>query len=623
MPALYWLPKHPSWREALDSARRLPPFDAISSLTKLANYSLDFVQTEKLDRAALSCIGGCPAHPFQDRAVRLAVLGSSTLKHLSSGIRIAALRRGFWIELFEGEYGTYYQELADPNSALRAFSPQFVLLALDAQHLAGTNPSVNASMQLLQSCWSSAKELGATVIQQTVMPVEPSLLGNNDHRLTSSPAAFVTALNAELRQKTVEAGVELLALDSLVVPDGLAAWHDRTLWYHAKQEVHPRMAPEYGDHVARIVAACRGRSAKCLVLDLDNTLWGGVVGDDGLNGIVLGQGSAIGEAHLALQRYAKGLAARGCILAVCSKNDEQVAREVFERHPEMLLRLPDIASFVANWSDKAQNLRTIAESLNIGLDSLVFVDDNPFERDLVRRELPMVAVPELPPDPALYVSCLAAAGYFEATTVTAEDVERTQQYQQNARRDELRASCTDVTAYLRELDMELECGSFTPESVARVTQLINKTNQFNLTTHRYGQADVEGLLDDPGALTLQFRLRDRFGDNGLIAVVIGVRNGTAIELDTWLMSCRVLGRKVEQATLSVIATQARSMGADRLIGTYLPTAKNGMVKDHYPKLGFDELETLATGAARWSLPLDRLVTMPEFIRIRGGAAHAE
>jgi FkbH-like protein len=336
---------------------------------------------------------------------------------------------------------------------------------------------------------------------------------------------------------------------------------------------------------------------------------GGVIGDDGVEGIVLGQGSAAGEAFLAFQAYAKDLAKRGVILAVCSKNDEANAVSAFEQHPEMVLRRSDVACFIANWDDKATNIRTIAQQLDIGLDSLVFVDDNPFERNLVRTALPMVAVPELPDDPALYATCLADAGYFEGLGVTDEDRERTRHYQSNTARAHLKAQAMDQTSYLRQLEMKLVWRRFDKIGLQRIVQLINKTNQFNLTTRRYTEADVLAVMGDPAAFGLQFRLLDRFGDNGMIAVVIGRRVGGAdIMLDIWLMSCRVLGRGVEEAILDVVIAETRHLEGRRLIGVYSPTAKNAMVRDHYPKLGFVFLEQASDGTTRHQLDIETYMT---------------
>ncbi|HSU04783.1 MAG TPA: HAD-IIIC family phosphatase, partial [Acetobacteraceae bacterium] len=390
-------------------------------------------------------------------------------------------------------------------------------------------------------------------------------------------------------------------------------------WHHAKQEVAPAAAPMYGELVARLLAAIQGRSAKCLVLDLDNTVWGGVVGDDGLEGIIIGQGSASGEAYLEFQDYCRELSRRGVILGVCSKNDEANALEPFDKHPDMLLRRADIACFVANWSDKAANIRQIAAELNIGLDALVFIDDNPFERNLIRRELPMIAVPEVTEDPVSFIAAIADAGYFEAVAITNEDRERTAQYHGNRAREALRSSTTDLEGYLRGLEMQLLWRTFDRVGLARTVQLINKSNQFNLTTRRYTEQDVLAVMDDPTAFGLQLRLLDRFGDNGVIAIIIGrLQPDRDLLIDTWLMSCRVLGRQVEPTTLNLIAEQARLLGAQRLLGDYVPTRKNGMVQDHYAKLGFTVMEATSGGGSRAVLDLARFTPIPTFIHVSGG-----
>jgi FkbH-like protein len=395
----------------------------------------------------------------------------------------------------------------------------------------------------------------------------------------------------ELRARADAQGVDVIALDAWCARHGLWSWHDPALWHRAKQEIHPNAAPFYGDLVARLLAAAQGTSAKVLVLDLDNTLWGGIIGEDGLAGIALGQGSAAGEAFTEFQRYVHALGRRGIILAVCSKNEESNALEPFERHPEMILKRDDIACVMANWDDKATNLRAIAATLNVALDSVVFVDDNPAERAIVRRELPMVAVPELPSDVSLFPAALSEAGYFEGRQITQDDLARGRHYQANAARSRHIAATTDMEGYLRSLEMRAIWGRFDAANKARVVQLVNKTNQFNLTTRRITDAEVDTLIEDSSALTVHIRLVDRFGDNGIIAVVIGAfaPDSRDMELHTWLMSCRVLGRGVENSTLNIIAEQARALGAERLIGVYRPSAKNAMVRDHYAKLGFVSL----------------------------------
>jgi FkbH-like protein len=612
---LDWLPELATWDQDLKVARSQPPGQALPAFQALAASRVDLVRTEKLDRAAQKYLAEHSGE-VDSPTVRIALLGSSTLSHLVSGIRVGCLRRGLIAEIYEARYGSYRQELADPGSALHAFRPHVLLLALDARHLTmADSATADDALESMRACWRAAREqLHCAVIQQTALPCLPPLLGNNEHQV-ASPGATVQRINERLRKEAAEHGVHLLSIDQFSFEQGLAYWHDPALWHRAKQEVHPRAGGLYGEQVGRIVGALRGKSCKCLVLDLDNTLWGGVIGDDGLAGIVLGQGNALGEAYLAFQRYAQALSRRGVILAVCSKNDPANAMLPFESHPEMVLNKEDIAVFVANWQDKASNLRAISQSLNIGLDSLVFVDDNPVERLLVRRELPMVGVPELPEDPAYYVDCLSRAGYFEALAMTEEDRERTSQYRANLQREELRSAATDMDSFLRDLKMELGWQAFSPHELSRVVQLINKTNQFNLTTRRYLESQVVEMLSDPRWLTLQFRLTDVYGNNGIIAIVIGeLACGGDLRVDTWLMSCRVLGRKVECATLGVLVEQAREKGAVRLVGEHRPTAKNGMVRDHYRDLGFQPLESLPDGTTRWALDLAGF--QPEATHIR-------
>ena len=625
MTELHWLPTIPDWRTRL-RALDADPVGAWDECVALANGRINFVLTNALDQSMRRLFPAPPAG-LQTKPVRLAVLGSSTLTHVLPGIRVAGLRRGIWVEIFESDYGQYLQELSDPGSGLHAFKPTAILLALDAHHLtAGLTAGMDTSaataalsevQERLQTAWRLARDaFHCPILQQAALPVHLPILGGNEHRLPGSRSGFVARFNADLRTWAEDAGVDILSVDDRAARDGVAAWHDPALWHRSKQEVSPVASPLYGDLVGRWLAANQGRSSKCLVLDLDNTVWGGVIGDDGLEGIALGQGSPLGEAYAAFQDYCRELSRRGIILAVCSKNDESNAIEPFDKHPDMVLKRSDIACFVANWSDKAGNIRAIAEALNIGLDSLVFIDDNPFERDLVRQELPMVKVPEVSDDPVGYPVALSDAGYFEGLSVTDEDRDRTSQYQGNKARDALKASATDLPAYLRGLDMKLVARPFDRIGLQRIVQLINKSNQFNLTTRRYTEEDVLAVMADPDAFGLQLRLLDRFGDNGIISIIIGRLQETQdLLIDTWLMSCRVLGRQVEPTTLNLIAAQARRLGARRLIGEYVPTQKNGMVRDHYARLGFTVAATNDTGGSRNLLDLTEFQPAATFITV--------
>ena len=379
----------------------------------------------------------------------------------------------------------------------------------------------------------------------------------------------------------------------------------------AKIAFDQRFLPLYADHVGRLLGALKGKARRCLILDLDNTLWGGVIGDDGMEGIRLAQGDAVGEAFLNTQATALALRERGIVLAVSSKNTDAIARQVFREHPDMLLREDHLAVFQANWNDKATNIAAIAESLSLGLESMVFLDDNPMERDLVRQMLPEVAVPELPQDPAFHARTLLAAGYFEAVAFSAEDSARADFYQDNARRVALQSAAGDLDSYLASLRMVMTIAPFDTTGRARIAQLIAKSNQFNLTTRRYSETEVAALADDSEGLALQIRLADAFGDNGMISVLIcRPRDRQTWEIDTWLMSWRVLGRRVEQMALREVVGLARTRGIRRLIGVFVPTERNAIVAGHYAGLGFAPL-TEPDAQGRSECVLDTATDLPE------------
>ena len=620
-PTMSWLPAAPDFRgdlrAALDQAK---PTDRLEGLAALAGHRLGFLETVQLDRA-LARLDMKEASGFQ--TVRLAILSSSTVDHLPPAIRVAGLRRRLLIEVHSGSYGQYRQDLLDSDSALHRFKPEAALFSLSAREaiagvpLAATSAEVDAAIGRLigelRSLWRKAREIGAAVIQQTFLDVSEPLFGGYERMVPGAPGAVVARLNDRLAEAAAEDKALLLDVARASQRDGIDAWFDVGRWLQGKLEIAPQAGPSYGDLAARILAAQRGLSKKCLVLDLDNTLWGGVLGDDGLDGIVLGEGSAAGEAHLALQHYAKQLKERGIILAVCSKNDARIAEAAFRDHPEMVLRRADIAAFQANWDDKAQNLKAIAARLNIGVDALVFVDDNPIERARIRQSLPMVAVPEMPDDPAHYVRCLAEAGYFEAVAFTADDRSRAEQYAANAEREAMLGSAESMDEFLRGLKMTAVYGPFTAVDHARVVQLINKTNQFNTTTRRYAGEEVARIMDDPDSLTLQFRLLDRVGDNGLVSTMIlrpTPADDDVLEIENWVMSCRVFGRELEFEAMNVAVEAARERGARALIADYIPTAKNDVISKLYPSLGFTEIDGAApaNGATRWRLDLADYVT---------------
>jgi FkbH-like protein len=463
--------------------------------------------------------------------------------------------------------------------------------------------SVQGVIGYLQALRNGIKaHSNAVCIFQTIAPPVEALFGSLDRALPGTMRNLIDTINRELVNYVLGSGNLLLDVAGLAETVGLSDWHNAQLWNIAKLSFSDEFIPLYADHVARIIAALRGKSRKVLILDLDNTVWGGVIADDGLEGIEIAQGDATGEAHLAVQRLALALRQRGIILAVSSKNTDEVARAPFEKHPEMLLKLDHIAVFQANWKDKASNIQAIAQELSLGLDAMVFLDDSPVERGLVRKLLPQVAVPELPEEPAYYARTLAAAGYFEAVAFAAEDLGRAGFYQDNAKRANLQKQVGGVEAYLASLDMTITFQPFDASGRARIVQLINKSNQYNLTTRRYSDPEVTALENDPAIFTLQVRLADLFGDNGMISVVICRPTEAAVwEIDTWLMSCRVLGRRVEHVVLRELLEHARAAGIQKLHGVYRPTERNKLVVDHYAKLGFAKIMEEESGLTRWEL----------------------
>lgn len=626
----HWLPEPTDFRARLKAAAAAGDArERLEKLASLAAHRLGFVETIQLDRA-LGEVARAPVDGFT--RIRMALLSACTVDHLAPAIRTAGLRHRVLFDVHVGAYGQYRQEILDAASALDRFRPETVALALTARDVVARVPlaaseaeadaAIARSIAELRELWNVARRrFKATVVQQTFLDTAEPLFGSHDRLVPAAPSRLIARLNDQLARAAAEEGVLLLDVAAQSARDGIDAWFDVTRWLQGKLEIAPNAAPRYGELLARLIAAARGRSRKCLVLDLDNTLWGGVIGDVGVNGIVLGEGSALGEAYLAVQRYAKQLKERGVILAVCSKNDPAIAEAAFREHPEIVLKRSDFAAFVANWGDKAENLRAIAERLNIGLDSLVFVDDNPVERARIRASLPSVAVPELPDDPALYVRALADAGYFEAVSFTAEDRSRAESYAANAEREALKNVAQSMDDFLRGLQMTVEYGPARPVDLPRVTQLLNKTNQFNATTRRYAAEEVSELATSTAACVLQFRLLDRFGDNGLVSVMILRRasdEADALEIDNWVMSCRVFGRQLEFEAMTIAVEAARAAGARTLRARYVPTDLNGVISGLFESLGFCRLPAPedAAGASRWRLALADYTPRPTFIARR-------
>jgi FkbH-like protein len=611
---LAWLPPAPDDFIARCRALGDASADVGRTIRTLAGHSLDLNQLIRLERG-IHAARAARSDLSPLRKLTLAVLSNATVDFLVPALVGSAARHGMDLTCVTAPYDQVMQESLDPQSEINLSAPDVALLAVDFRGLplrqaigdaASAREIVASCLAYLATARTAIKRNGgALCILQTVVPPPEALFGSMDRIVPGTLRWSIDAFNRELAQSVV--GTEDLLLDVAAIAEsvGVANWHCPRQWNMGKFPFAESVVPLYAEHAARLLGALRGTSRRCLVLDLDNTIWGGVIGDDGLEGIKLSQGDATGEAHLELQREALSMRQRGIVLAVSSKNDDETARLPFRSHPEMVLKENHIAVFQANWNDKATNIVAIANELSLGLESLVFVDDNPAERGLVRQALPEVAVLEMPEDPAQYARTLAAAGYFEAVVFSREDMTRADFYQDNARRVALQNQAGDVDSYLASLDMRITFSPFDATGRARIAQLINKSNQFNLTTRRYTENEVRAAEHDPACFTLQVRLTDALSDNGMISVVICREHSPGVwDIDTWLMSCRVLGRRVEQMVLRELLARARERRIKTLAGRYLPTARNKLVADHYKNLGFTLLAHETDGTTAWMLTVE-------------------
>jgi FkbH-like protein len=537
---LPWLPVAPE--DFRSRIRSVSPDaqDAGPKIQRLAGYKLSVGQSRSLSktinalRAANASLA--PLSPF-----RLAVLSNATTDLVADHLPAAAARHGIDLELVLPDYDQVMQEALDPDSHVNAAKPDAVLLAVDyrwlqLERVALTGQAeqiIDQALERIQAVMEGIKAgCGAAVLLQTVPVPSAALFGSYDRAVTGTVRTLIEAVNLRIVKLAKETSSFIVDIAALAERVGTDAWFDPVRYFAFKLAFSPDCDLAYADVVGRVLGSIRGKARKCLVLDLDNTVWGGVIGDDGMEGIKVGQGSPVGEAFLAIQRLALELKGRGIILAVSSKNTDSVAREPFRDHPEMLLREADIAVFQANWLDKPSNLESIARTLNIGIDSLVFLDDNGAERAQVREALPMVGVPELPEDPSLYPWYLLAAGYFEAVSFSEEDSVRASSYAADAFRAEVMQKSRDLGDYLASLDMKITYANFTPTGRQRIAQLVNKSNQFNLTTRRYTEADVKGFEESEKTFTLQVRLEDKFGDFGMIGVIVG-QPAEGEDVPTW------------------------------------------------------------------------------------------
>ena len=545
--------------------------------------------------------------------IKVALAGDTATQMLCTAIRGMGVERGYNIDLYEADYNQVEQQMLIADSELHQFDADFIVVfqsthklgerhsllpVVDQEKLAeeriGFISSVceNPSLASKKIIYFNYPEIGDTVFGSYTNKVESSFTFqlrklNYELMLLSQkyPNLFICDV-AELQNK--------FGRDKMFAPNS-----------YANTEMVFRMdvLPFVASRVMDIISAVKGQFKKCVILDLDNTLWGGVIGDDGLEGIQLGHGLGVGKMFTEFQMWIKKLKQRGIIVCVASKNNEDTAKEPFEKHPDMVLKLDDIAVFQANWETKVDNIRTIQQILNIGFDSMVFLDDNPFERNIVRENIPAITVPELPEYPEDYLEFLYSLNLFETASYSNLDKDRTKQYQVEAQRVTFSKSFTNEVDFLKSLNMVSTVDGFTKFNTPRVAQLSQRSNQFNLRTVRYTDADIEALANDPKVIDLSFTLEDKFGDNGLIAVVImKPLDKESLFVDTWFMSCRVLKRGMENFTLNTMIERARAAGYKKIVGEYLPTSKNKMVAEHYPQLGFTTIEGSET--PQWEIDVD-------------------
>lgn len=551
--------------------------------------SLSYLQLKK----------NCARTPETPDGTRFALLGDCATQLLATAIRGYALEMNLPLRVFEADYDQIDAQLMDTGSEFYAFAPETVLLYRCTEKLyerfVRTPLDARAAfaeteIEKIRAEWARVQHgTKADILFFAFLPMDDGVFGSYALREGSAFPYQLLKLNYLLAEAAREAGnVRLIDLEPIRAHMGYDAFHDPKLYAIAKMPISTQALPAVASRVVDAILARKGRFHKCAIVDLDNTLWGGVIGDDGLEGIQIGE-LGQGHAFTEFQTWLKELKNRGVMLAVCSKNDEANAKEPFLRHPEMVLKLDDFSAFVANWEDKASNIRRIQKELNIGLDSMVFFDDNPFERNLVRTMLPEVEAPELPEDPAEYTAFARMQNLFDTNSYSDEDRVRTERYLAEKSRTELSAGIDNYDDYLKALGMKAVCAPFDAFHIPRIAQLTQRSNQFNLRTVRYSEQEIEEIAANPRYITRYYTLRDRFGEHGLIAVVILEKRENELFVNEWLMSCRVLKRGMEQFIADSILRAAREAGVARVVGEYIPTPKNAMVKDLYASMGFRPL----------------------------------
>lgn len=530
--------------------------------------------------------------------IKMSLLGDSATQFLATAIKGMGFERGYNIDLFEAEYNQVERQVLDPTSDLYQYEAKYTVVFQSTHKLmekyALMTPEEQAHMadNRLNFIRTICTQVPGHIIYYNYPEIEDTVFGSYANKVSTSFTYQLRKLNYELMNLAQEChNLFICDLAGLQNKFGRNMMFDSTIYVSTEMLFSIDALPYVAARTMDIIACIEGKFKKCLILDLDNTVWGGVVGDEGWENIQVGHGLGIGKAFSEFQQWVKKLKNRGIIIAVCSKNDEDKAKEPFEKNPEMVLKLDDISVFIANWENKADNIRTIQGILNIGFDSMVFLDDNPFERNMVRENIPAVTVPELPEDPGDYLEFLYTQNLFETASYSNADNDRTKQYQVEEKRVTAARAFTNESDFLKSLNMVSEVKGFDNFNTPRVAQLSQRSNQFNLRTVRYTEDQITAIEDSDKYATFSFTLEDKFGDNGLIAVVIMEKlDIETLFIDTWFMSCRVLKRGMENFTLNTLVEYAKANGFKKIVGEYLPTQKNGMVKEHYYNLGFLKIE---------------------------------
>ena len=547
-------------------------------------------------------------------SVRMALAGDTATQFLAMAIKGTGVDRGFNIDLFEAEYNQIDRLFLDRSSELYEFDAEVIVLFQSTHKFgerysllpaSGKEMAAEERIAFLRNICEDPYFAGKKIICFNYPEIDDTVFGSYANKVSSSFTYQVRKLNFDLMELSrSHPNLFICDIASLQNKFGRDFMFSPNVYVSTEMVLSVDSLPYVASRVMDIVGAIKGQFKKCLILDLDNTVWGGIIGDDGMEGIQIGHGLGIGKAFSEFQMWVKKLKQRGIIICVASKNNLETAKEPFEKHPDMILKLDDIAVFQANWETKVDNIRTIRKILNIGFDSMVFLDDNPFERNIVRENIPGITVPELPEDPGDYLEYLYSLNLFETASYDKADKDRTKQYQVEAQRVSLAKTFTNEADFLKSLKMVSAVSGFTKFNTPRVAQLSQRSNQFNLRTIRYTEADIAEMAKDRKTIDLSFTLEDKFGDNGLIGVVIMKElDVESLFIDTWFMSCRVLKRGMENFTLNAIVQKAKEAGYKRIVGEYLPTAKNKMVEQHFPSLGFRKIEGAPT--AQYELLVDQ------------------